>query len=429
MNITSLNNGLNGISSEIGILHRLIKLPRMAMDPLMVNYGVLLANVEFLSNEKYAGKGAGCSFEWEDAVLGAIGETVERYAAAFYNLDKSLFSSFNNLHKNAIHPKEFALFHKEQFKDESFKIKEFTDDLELSWFQTTDLTNGKETWLPGQFIYLPFSHDKNYITVNTSTGLAAHTNYYKAILTGLYEVIERDSFTLTWLQNLVPSKIKLSKEIREYIDSHFPIDYEWHFFDISYDIDVPSVLGFCFGKAEYGKFVAVGASTRATYAEALKKTIQEIGQAVPYFRYLLNTKKGWNSANDYSQIKDFEDHSIFYVQRPELWHVFDKWVNAVETKSINFFEENNRTDRDEIRHIVKIMKDKNYNVLFKDITTCDVRQLGFFSIKIFIPQLIQLSGAYNSYFLGGKRLYSVPLKMDYKSNDYNKLNKYPHPFP
>ena len=429
MSVTTLNDGLNIISNEIGMLYRIVKLPRMNYDPKMVNYGVLAANTEYLSGEKYAGKSAGCGFEWEDAVLGTIGETVERYAAAFYNLDDSIFSSYKSLPKHAVHPKEFALFHKEQFKDERFGINDFTEDIELTWFPTLDLTSGKETWLPAQFIYLPFNHDKKYITANTSTGLAAHTDYYKAILNGLYESIERDSFVLTWMQNLVPNKIIISKEIQDYIDRHFPAKYEWHFFDISYDIEVPSVLGFCFGEAEYGKFIAVGSSTRATYGDAIKKVIQEIGQAVPYFRYLMGEKKNWKPSDDYTLIQNFDDHSIFYVKRQDLWHVFDKLTNAKETKAIDFNETIVRTDKEEVKHIVKILIDKSYNVLFKDITTYDIRQIGFFSVKVFIPQLIQLAGSYPFYFLGGERLYSVPEKMGYKSNDFHHLNKLPHPFP
>ncbi|MFO7827410.1 MAG: YcaO-like family protein [Bacteroidales bacterium] len=429
MSISTLKNGLDAISNEIGILYHVIKLPRMNGDPKMINYGVWPSDTEYLSGEKYGGRSAGCGFKWEDAVLGTIGETVERYAPAFYNLDDSIFSSFKNLNQHAVHPNEFALFHEEQFKDKRFRMSEFTKDIELTWFPTIDLTNGKETWLPGQFIYLPFNHDKNYITANTSTGLAAHTNYHKAILIGLYETIERDSFVLTWMQNLVPEKIIISKEIQKYIDTNFPTKYDWHFYDISYDIEVPSVLGFCFGESEYGKFVAVGSSTRATYGEALKKVIQEIGQAIPYFRYLLGEKKNWNPSDDFTLIQNFEDHSIFYIKRQDLWHVFDTWTSAKETKKISLTEKCDRTDQEKIKHIVKILKDKNYNVLVKDITTHDIRQLGFFSIKVFIPQLVQLAGAYPFYFLGGKRLYSVPKKLGYKSNDFYNLNKYPHPFP
>ena len=97
--------------------------------------------------------------------------------------------------------------------------------------------------------------------------------------------------------------------------------------------------------------------------------------------------------------------------------------------SIDFSEKNKRNDIEEIRHIVKLLKDKNYNVLFKDITTPDIRQLGFYSVKVFVPQLIPLAGGYPFYFSGGERLYSVPKQMGFESNDFENINKYPHPFP
>lgn len=430
MSISAINNGLKTISSEIGILYQLTKLPRLNLDPSMISYGIWPANTTYLSGESFGGRSSGCGFDWEDAILGTIGETLERYASAFYNLDESISASYKNLGKHAIHPSQFALFHHEQYQHiASHHIHEFTEDTCLTWFPTIDLTNGKETYLPGQFIYLPFNQDEKLITIGTSTGLAAHTNYYKAILSGLYESIERDSFVLTWMHQLVPPKIKINQEVRHYIDSHFPAKYNWHFFNMTYDISVPSILGFCFGEADFGKFVAIGASTRATYGQALQKTIQEIGQAIPYFRYLLGEKKDWAPNDDYSLIQNFEDHSIFYTKRPDLWSIFDRWIEAQETKEINLFEQNKHNDQDEIKHIVQLMKDKGYSVLFKDITTPDIRQLGFFSIKIFIPQLIPLSGVYPLYFLGGERLYTVPKKMGYKTYDYPHLNKYPHPFP
>lgn len=429
MSITALKNGLDLVSSEIGLLYHMIKLPRMNMDPNMVNYGIWPSNTEFLSGEKYAGRSAGCGYSWDDAALGTIGETVERYAAAFPDSEECVYSSFKNLPKYAVKPEEYALFHEEQHKQDWFCVNKFTEDVEVSWFPMTDLTNGKETWVPGQFIYMPFSKDTNFISANISTGLAAHTDYYKAVLSGLFECIERDSFVLTWMQNLVPEKVKITEDIQEHLDEHFPASYEWHFFDITYDIKVPTVMGFCFGETEFGKFVAVGSSTRATYGEALEKTIQEIGQAIPYFRFLLSEKKDWVPSDDFRMIQSFEEHSIFYTKRQDLCGVFDKWTDAEESKIIDIKEKHVRSEADEIKHIVGLLKEKNYNVLVKDLTTCDIRQIDFFSIKVFIPQLLQLAGSYPFYCSGGKRLYSVPQEMGFKSNDFHHLNKYPHPFP
>lgn len=429
MSENTLINGLKTISNELGLLYHVIKMPRLNRDPRMISYGIWPANTEFLGGEKFGGRSSGCGYEWDEAMLGTIGETVERYAPVFCNHEEGIFSSYKNLEKKAVHPSEYALFHEKQYQDPKLNLKEFTEDVELTWFPTLDLTNGEETYVPGQFLYMPFTKDKNWVTINTSTGLAAHSDYYKAILNGIYEVLERDSFVITWMQKLVPKKIKITREIEEYLKAYYPPHFEWHFFDVTYDLKIPTILGFCFGETEYGKFVAFGSSTRITYGESLKKVIQEIGQGIPYFRFLLNEKKDWNPDDDFSKIMDFEQHSIFYVKRQDLWHIFDEWKYAKPELEINLHEPKVLSDEETIRHIVGILKDKNYNVLFKDLTTPDIRQIGFYSIKVFIPQLIALSGAYPLYYSGGKRLYEVPGKMGFESRDYDNLNPYPHPFP
>jgi len=433
MNIieTSVNKALHSISSEIGLLSRISKMPIMNKDPNLMSYGIWPGSTKAMGGEEFGGRSSGCGATWQEALMGTIGETVERYACAFYNLREAVKSPYRTLGKAAVHPGEYALYHEQQYAFLKGKtpIEPFTEDTDLYWFPMTDLATGEEKWAPGGMIYLPWSHELPWINANTSTGLAAHTNPHKAILTGLYEVIERDSFVITWTQKIVPPKIRISAEMQAHIDAGFPTSYEWHFFDIRYDLDVPSVLGICFGESEFGKFVAVGTSTRATYGQAVQKVIKEIGQAVSYFRYLLNEKKDWVPTDNYNQLMSFEDHSIFYVKRPDMWFVFDEYRAALETVDIDLHEKQTRSDVDEVRHIVQTLKKAGCDVLFKDISTPDVRQLGFYSIKVLVPQLIPLAGGYPLYYHGGKRLYEVPAKMGYTAHDYDHLNKYPHPFP
>jgi len=424
--------GLSGISNEVGILLHTIKLPRMSSDPRIVNYGVWQCNTKELGGEDSEGRSGSCGTNWKLALAGTIGETLERYAPAFHNLAEGIKSNYKNLNKNTIPLSEYALFHDEQyeyFKSKKYSMVKFTEDVELTWFECKDLTNGKETWLPGQFIYMPFSKDNLYVTASNSTGLASHSNFNKAILTALYECIERDSFVITWMNNIVPRKIVITDEVKAYLEKLFPKHYEWHLFDMTYDLDVPSVFGICFGETEYGKFITVGSATRGTIGDATRKVVQEIGQAIPYFRWILGEKKVWIPSDDFNEILTFGDHSVFYLKRTDLWPIFDKWINAPENHVIDFNAQNKTNEIEEIRQILNIFKSKGYNVLFKDITTPDVRQLCSFSIKIIIPQLIQLSGGYPFYFSGGKRLYEVPELLGYGRKDYAALNKYPHPFP
>ncbi|RCW26107.1 ribosomal protein S12 methylthiotransferase accessory factor [Marinilabilia salmonicolor] len=305
----------------------------------------------------------------------------------------------------------------------------FDEKIELYWDTCYDLTYGKETYCPSAFIYLPWTIEDKWILSGTSTGLAAHTNFNKALLTALYELIERDAFVITWHQKIVSPKIIIDKSIQSFINQVFPSNYEFHFFDITYDIKVPTVMGLCFGEAEYGKFVAIGTATRDSYKEALKKVILEISQSVPYFRYMLGKRKSWVPDNDFNQLLSFEDHSIFYLKRPDLQGVLDEWRNAKASMKIDFQLDDIKNTKDCIYDIIGQLKNKNYNILVKDITTPDANQVGYYCLRVIIPQLLQMGGAFPFYFLGGKRLYEVPSLMGYKSNSFDSLNKYPHPFP
>lgn len=424
----TLNKALHFISNQAGILSYISKLPTFSFDPRLMAYGIWPCDTSRLAGKKWSGRASGCGYTWIESALTTIGEVVERYCPTFYNSDEFIRSSYKNLCRPAIHPSKIALFHKNQYNSFAFPFIPFTEDVEVQWTSCYDMINGREVLYPASMIYLPYLEKGELIGLSTSTGLAGHIDLHEAMLVGLYEAIERDSFTITWMQELNVPKIKITDDIRLFLNDNYPANYEYHFFDITFDLKVPSILGMCFGESEYGKFIAIGSATRGTYSEALHKVIKEMGHAVSYFRYLLGEKRDWYPTC-FDDLHSFEDHSIFYLKRTDLWHVFDKWRDICPTKEIDFAEKRTNTTIEEILRMVNIFSQKQYDVLFKNLTTEDVRDNGFYSIKMVVPQLIQLGGAYNLYFSGGERLYEVPKLMGYETRDYEHLNKYPHPFP
>jgi ribosomal protein S12 methylthiotransferase accessory factor len=431
--IVTLNRSFDLISSEIGILSYISKLPSLNHDPNLVAFGIWPCNTAAYSSETFGGRSSGCAPKWENALLTTLGETIERYCPSIYNLDEAIQASFQELGKRAVHPSEFALFHPKQYQhyaEQGYNFIPFTPDLKLHWFPCIDLVNGSETWCPGAFIYLPWTIEENWININTSTGLAAHSDFNKSIMLGLYECIERDAFVMSWAHEIFREKIVIDAPIRTYIRETFPGDYEWHFFDINYDLETPTVFGICFGTSDFGSFVAVGTSARGTYGEALKKVVNEIGQAVSYFRYLLGERKDWVPDDNYNNLQDFEEHSIFYLKRPDMLHAFDPWRKATASKVIELHEPNPYPDtKSELKRLLSVFRQKGYNVLAKDLTLPDVRTCGYYATAVFVPQLLQMNGAYEFYFLGGHRLYEVPRALGLSDRDYDQLNPHPHPFP
>lgn len=419
------------ISFQNGILRTISKAERMNEDPFFNSFGIASCDTTVLGGSKYGGRSSGCGYDLYDAYISTIGETIERYSPALFDPSKMIKTSYDLLGDNAVNPVEFSLYSKEQydyFANQKLKIKQFDKNLVIYWDKCVDLTTGKYLYCPSTFIYLPWLKDDNPIFYGVSTGLAAHSNFYKAVLTSLFEVIERDSFVITWFQMIAAPKVFLSENIISYIKMHFPVEYEWHFFDITYDLEVPTIFGICIGQADFGNFIAVGAAARGTKGEALKKVIQEIAQTIPYFRYILS-KDSNIPCDAFSEIKDFEQHSIFYIKRPEYQSVFKLWTDIQPSIFIDLNEKSTCSPKDMILKIVAKMKSLSYNVLLKDLTTLDALQCGMICTRVIVPQLLQMTGAYTYYPLGGKRLYEVPIKCGYKTLEYKNLNKLPHPFP
>lgn len=424
-----INRSLKLISNKIGLFQNVGKASLFNSDPKIIGYTSFNCNTVRLGAENYAGKSGGCGFEWENSFLASIGEGVERYCTVFYDLKKLKRGTFKGFKKGeATMPHKFALFHPNQYKKKGFPFAPFEEDTGLYWERVYDLIGNKYIYCPAIFVYMPFTSDERYISEQISTGFAAHSDYYKALLSGLYEVIERDSFMIAWTNLLDLPKIKIEGSLKKFVDTILPNHFELHLFDMTTDIKVPSVFGILKGKHDFGEFIAFSAATRFTYSEAVKKTILELCQSVPYFRYLLPENKNKNF-NDYGDLKSFEDHSVFYTKKKDHRNIFDKWLNKTPDLRIDFSEKNSLTAKGTIASIKKEFVKKNYQILVKDVTTFDVNKAGFKVVRVICPELIHINGSYNSYYFGGKRLYDVPEKMGYNKKTYDELNFMPHPFP
>lgn len=122
-NYVALRKSLKFISSDVGLLSYIAKLPRMNNDPYLISYGIWPCDTSLIGGKKYSGRSSGCGYTWENAVLSTIGEVVERYCPAFYNKDDFIKSSYKDLKVKAIHPSEIALFHPDQYKEKTFLLQ------------------------------------------------------------------------------------------------------------------------------------------------------------------------------------------------------------------------------------------------------------------------------------------------------------------
>lgn len=422
---THLANSLSLISPKLGLLQGLNRGHLQNSDPSIISYSAVTANAGVFT-DSFSHLAGGAGLGWKNAFLATVGEAVERYASSFYDLNRLKLASSREFNSDEIIPiKQYALFAQQQYDREGFPFEPFTEDLKLHWDIAFDLVDQKNKYVPAILLYMPFRADEKPISEQVSTGFAVHTDFELATLGAIYEVVERDAFSISWLNMLELPKINIDGDLADLVNSIIPKHLDIHLLDMTTDVGVPSVTGILIGKQDFGDFIAVCACSRFDLFSAAEKTIIELCQSVPYARLLKEQNRNFN---DYSEVKTFADHSLFYLYRTDLWPIFDKWLDTKPSVSIK--RQPPLSPSEQIMGIKEKFSEVNIPILLKDKTPSDLDEAGFRLVRAVCPGLINLNGTYGQYYLGGERLYSAPALMGHDvRNTYETLNHLPHPFP
>jgi ribosomal protein S12 methylthiotransferase accessory factor len=185
--------GRAGIVSELRMLRT---------DLLGVYYNVAIASGHTPSGMVVSG--AGIDGEAETAKLKAGNEVIERYCLACpsSNLVRARRS---DLSEDSIAPHGWPMFTAAQFADAAFPYRPWTDDSCIAWCRGIDLSRRRPIWVPAALVWL--DHDDR-LTAGISTGAATHSSICHALLTGVYEVIERDALTIVWEARAAPPLVE-----------------------------------------------------------------------------------------------------------------------------------------------------------------------------------------------------------------------------
>lgn len=376
----------------------------------------------------FAQSNSGAGFTQEDAIYSCVGESIERLAAGYYKPD-TILSCWSNLTKQAQNPSKFILFSQSQYKNNGFPYKEFNENTKVKWIESKNLTTKCIQYIPLSLVKLPYkiSKDENRISPAISTGLALGQNKEKAILSGIYEVIERDAFSVSWLLKKAPnSELTINNYIQNF-NKLCSSRYKCRAYDISLNNLLNTVLLTIFD-TETNHFM-IGAATRLTLEEAIKKAFLEASQGVTYVNMLVKNYSNQNLIENFEKIDSFQKHAAFYSiypkMRSKVGYIVDPNYSFVARNDSKFHgcKTLNLSDKEKLELVINHLKEMGYEINYVNLTTPELENLNVHACKIVIPGLHQLHGAHKYRFLNKKRLIENGLKNE------SDINVYPHPFP
>ena len=380
--------------------------------------------------------GCGVDLHEEAAKGAAMGEILERYSAAHYDPSLLRYCSFDQLEDEATRPDSFALFSADQYDRFSGPPHPFTNDTETGWVRGHSLVDERPIWVPAPFVYLPYRYGagETYLGDCLSTGLSCGLTRDAAILNSLSEVVERDTTSITWYARLAPTRLTLDPGSRLedlYRNKLSTPDMELRLLDLTLDVGIPTIAAFLLHQA--GGTV-VGSATRLNPTEAARKAVLEAVQGQLVWKEWLRDGPKRRFASDFHDVVDYADHPRVYMDaemRPRLDFLWSSPVQRSVEQIATLQGACVSSPEEQLSVCVNALVAAGLEPIVVDVTSPDVRQLGYWVTRVLVPGLQPLNARHDSPYFGGSRLYQVPQRLGLQSHRLTEgdLNSDPHPFP
>ncbi len=221
--------------------------------------------------------GAGIDLDPAAARRSAFAEGIERYCLR--TIPPALErSSRRELHGEALSAAEWPLFTAEQLAGPSFPYSNMADGEVYAWSRGHRLGDGCEVRVPTCLVYVGVK--AHGFTAGVSTGAAAHRTAASALLSGLYEVIERDALTIVWearatVPRIDPEAATQTEEVRRLAAALRQSGLRLLLRDMTTDLGVPCVLGIITDPRGGRPAMAIGAAARLDPLEACRRAARE----------------------------------------------------------------------------------------------------------------------------------------------------------
>lgn len=366
--------------------------------------------------------GAGTGETKEHAMFLATMEAYERLANSVPN-KKTIVATAEDLGDLAI---DLDSFPQVGDTEKNTYLKRTSKTEKLRWSESYNLTDNKLCYIPQVYINLfsRIKHEGENITHPISTGCAIHQNFVDAIINGIYEVIERDSISLSWLLKLPFKKIALS-DLEENLEVFAqPFLGETTLYEAS---TVEGVYTFCLrARAKHSEHVknVLMYSTNTCPKKAIKKIKKElISVMYSLVHSIPKQEKLLNQAYD----------SFYHVDEGALFMAHEKMDDKFTFLDNNGEMEFPTADRkfesnvEELAYLKATLKEQGHTIYVTDITNVECDEKGLRAVKVTIPTLQPISFVYSARYLKSDRLKTVAQEL-YGYYDENFINPEPLPF-
>ncbi len=438
------------IDDRMGIIKNIRKINHVELPSLFTTFTAESNKVSTYLNWRPDYVGSGTSLNSKKAYYAAIGELIERYCGNYIPENLLVAKTKDLINKKFVSPSKFIQFADYQYNKKFFPFERFNDEEELEWVEGKCLISGENYLIPAKFVYLNYwMYRRKKLKIKQSpillSGVAAGQDISSAIISGLLEIIERDTTMIWWIGKRSQSEIQLNKNDPLYkeIIIKLPSYLKIRWFLLPSDFKVYTVAA---SLIDYkNKIFSIGFATRFSIYEAMEKSAAEAIQLRTVSLDMLNPNSPvWTDPEnkEYLGIKEYRPdrkyresfksdwsdmislkHNVQYFLDPETWSIA---LNRLENNEsiVNYNEIKDVKEKNKLNYLINEYEKNNMSIYMVDLTTDDIKKTNYRVVRVLSPEACPNMPT-GLPMLGNKRLLNAT-KVDKEGKYDFDLSPMPH---
>ncbi|MBP0456595.1 YcaO-like family protein [Streptomyces montanisoli] len=394
-----------------GVVPLLDHLTRSRSDPRMLILSADLTGVHHLHGLPAPEAGSfhlgGFGTQPFEARIRVLAESLERYACHMASREGRFpvrVASHRELAaagERVPNAAAMTLFGEDQHAGGDFWFDRFDPDAPLGWIELPSLLDRGSGWVPAQWYFLDYvpRDDEPWLAPAVTTGAAAHTDPEAALAAALSEAVQIDSAIGHWhgtrrSVRIVPDR--RTAVVAALVSEIFPRDELAPEFHLLTNPDLPGFTVACLLRRPPGLVpqIAVGLGSGTALVPTMYRALLEAAGV----RWLA----GWLAVENRidhgpggrrptaEDLYGLEANVGAYAAAEGAKVVEDRFAQCDEAFAGDLPPDDERPRREQIASLAAAYRESGKDLFFADLTTTDVRALGFTAVRVFSPDTLVL---------------------------------------
>jgi ribosomal protein S12 methylthiotransferase accessory factor len=370
-------------------------------------------------------------------------EGLERYAGMHRGGRLApLRARYRDIADRALYPPDLGTHPAESYRDKHFRYREFDPDTVVDWMWAYSFRAGEGVLVPERSAFWGPRHDGEVsFAYDTSNGCALGNSVEEAILHGLRELAERDSFLLTWYRKLALPEVDLDGADRGLDEllrkSRLFTGFDFRSFASTMEYQMPTFWLVAERRQGTGPTVLAGSAAHSDPVQAVVDGMNELVGIVLATRHSYERRRpeALRMFADPGLIRRMQDHATVGAlpeARPRFAFLVDGDHDRIPLTQVPGTVEADEPDlRADMHRAVSGVLDAGMDVLVVDHTMPELQRHGLSCVRVLVPGLVPMTFGHANRRTGNLPRLSDGVRVPYRSQlaPGEEIGCIPHPFP